>query len=73
MLRLGVDGNENPVAVDAAEYGMSEYDEYARDGRRLSCADCGGVSQPPHCNAVAALGIDALVSIYGTETPRGCR
>lgn len=64
---------EKTVAVDAAEYGMSVADGYTSDGRRLSCADCGGVSHPAHCKADVDLGSDALVSIYGTATPRGCR
>jgi len=64
---------EKTVAVDAAEYGISVADGYTSDGRRLSCADCGGVSHPAHCKAAADLGIGARVSIYGTVTPRGCR
>jgi len=64
---------EKTVAVDAAEYGISVADGYTSDGRRLSCADCGGVSHPAHCKAAADLGIGARVSIYGTVTARGCR
>lgn len=54
---------EKTVAVDAAEYGISVADGYTSDGRRLSCADCGGVSHPAHCKADVDLGSDALVSI----------
>lgn len=64
---------EKTVAVEAAEYGISVADGYNSDGRRLSCADCGGVSHPAHCNAAVDLGNGALVSMYGTVTPRGCR
>jgi len=73
MPRHGVVGMEKTVAVDAAECGMSDADGYTKDGRRLSCADCGGVSHPEHCKAVADLDNGALVSMYGTVTPRGCR
>lgn len=64
---------ENTVAVDAAEYGISIAEGYTSDGRRLSCADCGGVNHPAHCNAAVDLGNGALVSMYGTVAPRGCR
>jgi hypothetical protein len=73
MPRHGVDGFEKTVAVEAAEYGISDADGYNKEGRRLSCADCGGVSHPAHCKAVVDLGNCALVSMYGTVTPRGCR
>jgi hypothetical protein len=71
--RHGVDGIEKIVAVEAAENGISVADGYTSDGRRLSCADCGGVNHPAHCNAAVDLGNCALVSRYGTVTPRGCR